>query len=80
MSWNVKAPRSGDANRLRKHPVAETPESPIRLNHALTKYGLGKSTIYRKFEDGSLTRYKFGGATFIDEREIIENMTPATAA
>lgn len=56
------------------------PESPMRLLDALAKYGLGKSTIYRKFDDGSLTRYKFGGATFVDEREIIENMTPAAAA
>lgn len=58
----------------------KSPEAPMRLSKALTKYGLGKSTVYRKFDDGSLTRYKFGGATFVDEREIIDSMTPAVAA
>lgn len=60
--------------------MSTTPENPIRLMDALAKYGLGKSTIYRKFDDGTLTRYKFGGATFVDEREIIDSMKPAAAA
>lgn len=56
------------------HPMAKTPEQPIRIGLALKKYGIGKSTIYRKFEDGKLTKFKFGGVTFLCEREIIDNM------
>lgn len=60
--------------------MSKTPEQPIRFADALKKYGLGKSTMYRRFGDGTLTRYKFGGATFVDERELIQSMTPAEAA
>lgn len=60
--------------------MAKEAEQPIRFSAALKKYGLGRSTIYRKFEDGTLTKFKFGGATFICERELIRSMTPAEAA
>lgn len=60
--------------------MSKTPEQPIRLDPALKKYNLSKSNVYRKFEDGTLTRFKFGGATFLDEREIIDNMKPAQAS
>lgn len=73
------APRWG-ASYIKGRPMAEFPTLPIKLTEAIIKYNIGRSTFYRAFDDGTLTRYKFGGATFICERELIQNMTPAEAA
>lgn len=48
----------------------------IPIKEAIRIYGLSSSNIYRKFDEGTLTKVKNGGLTFVIQEEIEAQMTP----
>ena len=46
----------------------------IPLAEAVKLYGMSVSTIYNRFDDGTLTKIKNGGLTFVIQEEIEASM------
>lgn len=52
----------------------------IPVREAETLYGISSSTIYKRFDKGTLTKVKNGGLTFVIQEEIEAAMTPDALA